>query len=169
MEKTEKSYLCKVCGEVDTLLFYNGTRNTCKKCISVKNKLKYAALPEEEKKEKNQYTADWQRNNIIRTRFLGARNRVKNKELEFTITEEFITKLILRQNYRCALSGKAFDVESDKYSPSLERIDSSIGYTPENVMWVCSMVNYMKAEYTQDDFFEMVERIYKKRQLQVSE
>ena len=38
---------------------------------------------------------------------------------------------------------------------SIERIDSKIGYTPENTILVCQAVNRMKSDFTFEQFYEM--------------
>jgi hypothetical protein len=35
---------------------------------------------------------------------------------------------------------------------SIERIDSAVGYTPENTILVCQAINRMKSDFSLDDF-----------------
>ena len=149
-------------------LFYPTNKSRCRTCILF-NAKKNKKVKTPEQKEKNAKVAKvYYTNNLMRIRFNAAKDRARKSGLEFTITEELIIDLILRQNYRCAISTVVFDNTNEKYTPSLERIDSSKGYTVDNVMWVCAMVNYMKNDYTTEDFQDMVmkiaENIEKKRQ-----
>lgn len=81
---------------------------------------------------------------------------------EFDITLEYIAKLFDKQNGKCMLSGLelAFGI-SDKViqTASLDRIDSSKGYIRGNVQWVHKNVNWMKQDFSDDEFIEMCKRI----------
>jgi hypothetical protein len=44
----------------------------------------------------------------------------------------------------------------------VDRIDSSIGYLPENVVPCCGLCNWMKGDQTQAEFFKRVAEIYKR-------
>lgn len=73
------------------------------------------------------------------------------------ITRKFIWELFLKQNRKCALSGIeiVFAVgrkNQKNTTASLDRIDSTKGYTKDNVQWVHKNVNSMKTNYKQSDF-----------------
>jgi hypothetical protein len=77
------------------------------------------------------------------------------EKIEFSITIEFVWELFLKQNRKCALSGLPIEFgrrASDPSTASLDRIDSSKGYTENNVQWVHKDINYMKRTYNQDYF-----------------
>jgi hypothetical protein len=38
---------------------------------------------------------------------------------------------------------------------SIERIDSNVGYTPENTVLVCQAINRMKSDFEFDDFYDL--------------
>jgi len=59
--------------------------------------------------------------------------------------EAFLKELLAKQNNRCALTGVVFD-DAD-YKPSLDRVDSSIGYLKTNVQLVLADVNRMKSNF----------------------
>lgn len=44
----------------------------------------------------------------------------------------------------------------------IDRIDSTKGYTEDNIVPCCSMCNYMKQDYTHEEFIEQCKRIAKK-------
>ena len=63
------------------------------------------------------------------------------------------------QGGRCALSGLQFDLRSvgsgkarRPFAPSLDRIDSTGGYTQDNVRLVCQAVNFALNAYGEDVF-----------------
>lgn len=80
----------------------------------------------------------------------------RGRFLDFEISIEYIWDLFLKQNRKCALSGVELQFQSkwdaSDGTASLDRIDSSKGYTPDNVQWVDKDINYMKQEYNQDYF-----------------
>lgn len=93
----------------------------------------------------------------------GARSRAKARRLDLdpdlaqTIFNHF------RENKgRCALTGLPFhllEVGSGKarrpFAPSIDRIDSSSGYTRDNVRLVCQAVNFALNAYGEDTFLEI--------------
>jgi uncharacterized protein (DUF433 family) len=85
---------------------------------------------------------------------VGARNR----NLEFSIDLEYITNLLIAQEFKCALTGWDIAVYyNKKNTASLDRIDSDpkIGYIPGNVQWLHKDVNKLKLNITQDRFLEI--------------
>lgn len=81
----------------------------------------------------------------------------RKKNQEFNITREYIWKLFLQQNRKCIHSGVELQFGGRKYNSkectaSLDRIDSSKGYTIGNVQWVHKWVNLMKQDMTDPEF-----------------
>jgi hypothetical protein len=88
------------------------------------------------------------------------------KKLEFDLNEEFIKDLLeVKQNNKCAITGcpikvKSKNEESFLYeTASLDRIDSSKGYTKDNVHWVMLGVNYMKMDCTIEELIKTLDLI----------
>ena len=73
----------------------------------------------------------------------------------------YLWSLLEKQNHKCALTGLPIDVSmhGNQYyysgTASLDRIDSSKGYTPGNVQWVYKDVNFMKQQLSMDRFYEL--------------
>ncbi len=74
--------------------------------------------------------------------------------LEFSITPEFVWDMYIDQEKKCALSGLEIGWVSlgQDHTASIDRIDSSIGYTKENVWLLHKDVNMMKQSFHVDDF-----------------
>lgn len=98
---------------------------------------------------------------VVGNMLAGARSRAIKAGREFTLTREFLEKLNESQGGKCALTGWELDwnpVYSGKRvcppkRASLDRIDSSMGYSENNVQLVCDMVNRIKSNYDQEDFY----------------
>lgn len=94
--------------------------------------------------------------------FNDIKTSAKRRNIEFDITIEFLWDVFLKQGRTCALSGKELIFGSNKKeetSASVDRIDSSKGYTEDNVQWVDKTVNVMKWSLSQEDFIEICKQI----------
>jgi len=77
----------------------------------------------------------------------------KTRGLDFTITQEYVWDVFIKQDKKCALSGVPLVFGKDKEkTASLDRIDSSIGYIEGNVQWVHKTINKMKNALGHDEF-----------------
>jgi hypothetical protein len=83
--------------------------------------------------------------------------------VKLTLTIEEAWNLFIRQERKCALSGLELSfprVSKDKsYTASLDRIDSSKGYTIDNVQWVHKDINMMKNKFDNEYFINMCKKI----------
>lgn len=97
------------------------------------------------------------------TRFTSIRLGAKKRGLEFTITIKDAWDLFLQQNKKCALSGINLAFGLGKWdstaNASLDRIDSSKGYTKDNIQWVDKRVNFMKQEFSLDEFKDLCKKV----------
>jgi len=86
-------------------------------------------------------SGDFWYNHIIRSAN-GSKGRTS---IDLTIDKEYAWELFLKQNRKCALSGKILNFpqkSKDKnYTASLDRIDSSLGYIPSNMEFVTHSEN----------------------------
>lgn len=88
----------------------------------------------------------------------GAKYRAKLKGMDFDITKEFITELNDRQGGLCVYTKVPLNWEPGGGSQrqrscpidraSIDRIDSSKGYTRDNVQLVTDFTNRVKLQYT---------------------
>jgi hypothetical protein len=96
-----------------------------------------------------------------------ARFRAKKSGREFALDDyvQEITRVI--EEGRCQLTGLPFDLEGKdkRFRPSLDRIDSDKGYTPDNVRVVLTCVNKMLLDYGEAFFLNMADAIRSNRAL----
>lgn len=74
----------------------------------------------------------------------------------FTVTKKAAWSKFVAQNKKCALSGVPLTLlpNGDKYyaqTASLDRINSSLGYTNKNTQWVHKRVNFLKRDYPESE------------------
>jgi hypothetical protein len=95
------------------------------------------------------------------TRLIAGANRKRTINVYLSI--EDLENQWQVQNKRCALTGWALSLQrSDRDSSataSVDRIDSSEGYTPDNIQWVHKDINRLKNNYTEERFFEMCQAV----------
>lgn len=98
-------------------------------------------------------------------RWAGIKRHAKDRNLIFEITIEDAWNKFLEQNRICALTGEVLILERDvnkslTNTASLDRIDSSKGYTVDNVQWVHKDVNIIKSNLSEDRLLFWVKKIY---------
>lgn len=87
----------------------------------------------------------------------------KSRNIEWNITNDQFLSLIKQDCYYC---GKPPEIRKHDYSANkekfngIDRINSSDSYTFDNCVTCCTMCNYMKQSYSQDDFLNQIERIH---------
>lgn len=85
------------------------------------------------------------------------------RNLEFTVSREQAWQKFLDQNKQCALSGVTIvfgkRYSKDETTASMDRIDSSVGYTPENIQWVHKRINFMKSNLSDEELLTWCQRV----------
>lgn len=90
------------------------------------------------------------------------------RKLSFDVSINDLWDLFLKQNRKCNLSGLDISLikttrKHEKFSrtASLDRIDSTKGYTIDNIQWVHKVVNQIKWNYDQSFFIDLCSKIAK--------
>jgi hypothetical protein len=101
---------------------------------------------------------------ISLTHFNSIKYGAEKRNLEFNIKIEELWQLFLDQGKKCTLSGLdiRFPHSRIDYSStaSLDRINSKLGYYKDNVQWVHKDVNYAKQSMNNEEFLNLVKKIY---------
>lgn len=91
--------------------------------------------------------------------YTRTKNGAKVRKISFEITIKEMWMKFLEQQRKCALSGLdlTFDSKATTHdgNASLDRIDSTKGYTIDNIQWIHKDINFMKQELTDKYFIEM--------------
>ena len=102
-----------------------------------------------------------------KTFFTSCQKSAKKRGIEFGITIDEAWSQFEKQNGICALSGVSIKlcgntpIGRKKNTASLDRIDSTKGYTPDNIQWVHKKVNIMKNIFDESEFIQWCEKIAK--------
>lgn len=127
---------CSKCKEVKPFSEFHkhrtalyGYNTVCKKCRKPKSRERWNNSPYERKM------------------FDRAKSRATIKGREFTITIDDITI-----PDKCPVFGIKFVYEKDSpWAPSIDRVDSSRGYTPDNIQIISRRANYLKSNMTVEE------------------
>ena len=115
------------------------------KTLINKHKLKYFT-PKEKKAAQNIASLAYRRRNPVATLFRGARNMAKHRNLEFTLQLSDMTTPSVCAYCGCDLS-LCNTGRPKGNSASIDRIDSTKGYTPDNWQWLCFDCNRCKSNF----------------------
>lgn len=93
--------------------------------------------------------------NIPLSYFTQIKYGASKRNINFNITIENMHEQWMRQNGLCALTGIPLEISYKDGNASLDRINSSIGYSTENIQWVHKDINRIKSDLNQEDFIEL--------------
>jgi len=77
------------------------------------------------------------------------------RKLDFLVDQEETYKLLENQQFKCALSNLPIGFNNTTATASLDRKDSSKGYTIDNVWWLHKDVNIMKWDFDLNYFLDL--------------
>lgn len=92
----------------------------------------------------------------------AAKDRALKRGLTITIDSDWVAHRIVVAGFACEVTKIAFDMSKTAtrvapFRPSLDRIRSADGYTPDNVRLVCVAVNAALGQWGDDVFFRVAE------------
>lgn len=133
------NYVCSCCGDTNQTHF-NHRKTLCDKCYQeAKNK----------RTEKNIYQFLYQK---------SKHNFYSNSRIKtYTLTPSIIQAQYEKQNGLDYYTGLPLE---DKLDISIDRIDSSKGYDPENIVLTRIIINQMKNNLSTDEFVKLITQIY---------
>ncbi len=91
--------------------------------------------------------------------------RAKKKGFEINISPEYVEKIFLEQNKKCALTNLDLVMCNQAHlnTASVDRIDSEKGYIEGNIQIVHKDVNWMKNEFSDEYFYKVCSAVSKYR------
>jgi hypothetical protein len=178
-------FICKNCNkELPSDCYYfnrkGGRNHACKECIKEKNRKNYNNSDEKEKRRirSREYSSDpvnalknKERGikfyNSVRGRALTLLKSAQRRASKFSEPIDIDLDFILEKLNLgiCEVTGIYFDFESPKetmknpYSPSIDRRDSTKGYTKDNTQIVIWQYNLMKGEISEKELLQLCQII----------
>lgn len=159
-------FLCKQCAETDPSKFYKGRKSLCKSCDNERAKQRYHSLSRDAKQHykdnANKKYREWVKENTLQYRLLSARNRAKYKNIEFSITIEHLEALWEQQEGKCFYTGvNMVNCNEGDLSVSIDRVDSTKGYTEDNTVLCAWKINVMKNDQSLSQLLEYAQLLIK--------
>lgn len=94
---------------------------------------------------------EWQAANPIRYALSQYKQRARRRGMAWLLTDEAFGLLVTAPCHYCGSDGAPIN--------GVDRVDSELGYAPDNVLTACAQCNYAKRHQTYDEFLTWVERI----------
>lgn len=98
----------------------------------------------------------------LHQRAYQAKRRSEKKQLEFNLTDSDLLEIYKKQNGKCYYSGITMEKIpkiDNYYNVSIDRVDSSKGYTKNNVVLCCDSINTMKNSMPIKIFIDICQKI----------
>jgi hypothetical protein len=96
--------------------------------------------------------------------FLSYKARARNKKIDFELDKESFRNIIIQKCVYCHQFGKNYRIKRSCngtfVSNGIDRIDSSKGYTKDNIVPCCKRCNQMKNNLSLKDFLNHIKNIY---------
>lgn len=132
-----------------------------------KNTLSCGCLRKEvtsERSKKNTYTRKAFGESSSHLLYLSYKNGATRRKIDFLISERLFLELTKMRCYYCDDSPNQL-ISSKTYFGNyiyngIDRVDSSMGYTENNVVACCGRCNTAKNDMPQSDFYAWIDRVY---------
>lgn len=142
---------CRRCNQAKATRSFWPKKRVCKACWAAYKKKRYHSEPVVKEQHAARLATVEGR---ARALALAAKTRSRTYGLDFSLSEQVIADAL--RNGVCPKTGFPFDLTPSKvtryhpFAPSLDRIDKTRGYTPDNVQVVCNWYNIAKNEYSEN-------------------
>lgn len=156
LKKGKKYFKCRcICGIEKYVQLSAMKNNKSKRCSSCAGKL--IILPKE-------FTDTWigkKHGELNRTLYIHIKNKADERNLSFELSQKILWDLLVKQDFKCKVSNMPIHISTKikngnpdfKFiTASVDRIDSSKGYTIDNIQWVNKDINKMKMNFDNEYF-----------------
>lgn len=123
------------------------------RCYKLKIDHKYQVVRDRRYKNKHSRT---KLEDVIRRKLQVAELRCSKNGNEFSIEHRDVEDLIRKQNGLCFYTGERLSYVPNTHNCfSIDRVDSSRGYTKDNIVLCITEINFMKQSFKKDRFVEL--------------
>ena len=140
----------------------------CKCLVCGAIKVRYASYFKKDKETQHCEDCSWKRSfkgyeEIPQTYWNRVLLQAKQRKIPVTISIEEAWSLYEKQNRKCIYTGEPILFgkrnRKIKQTASLDRVDSSRGYTKDNVQWVHKDINIMKGSLSSERFVYLCSKV----------
>jgi hypothetical protein len=107
---------------------------------------------------RTQRAADW-----ICSARAQASKAAKNRGIEWAIDSQFLRVQWEKQQGRCFYTGIPMSLDVKTFrgmrKPSIDRVDSGVGYVAGNVVFCLTAINYLKNDYGAEEVIELLHEL----------
>jgi hypothetical protein len=147
----------------DIPIYKNSNDKWCKTCSCCGKEQEYTRKDH----AKQSYLGDNQCRDCVskskafsNNRPVGDKMRLFNKFFKSSKSRNIKWNITLDQMFsiytgKCSLTGWEINITHKNCTASLDRIDNSMGYSPDNIQWVHTMVNMCKNKYDEKKFIDL--------------
>lgn len=93
--------------------------------------------------------------------FSDYKKRAEYKKMDFDIDFKEFSKITQQNCHYCSVEPELRTRKFTDYANGVDRIDSSMGYTTNNIVPCCKICNMAKSNLSYDDFMTWVNRLIK--------
>lgn len=89
-------------------------------------------------------------------------DKIRKRDITETITSEEIKKLLVKQNYKCAVTGLTFinlNIPKYPFKMSVDRIDNNKGHSTDNCQLVCIAIQNGRRKIDNDSVIKYINEI----------
>lgn len=133
--------------------------NKCKSCICI-NTRKWFTKLEESKDPTDMLEITFHK------MIMSSRSAAKLRNIPYALSLKNLRDIYQQQNGQCFYTGVPMTLRSNNHLDrdplliSLDRRDSSIGYTPENTVLCCWGANALKGQHSESTFYTTLKTFY---------
>lgn len=134
---------CSSCQKRKSIELFHG--NICRECERTVEKIRYKINSQNPTIEE-----------VAKYKIKSSKERAKKIKKEFSLTEEDFLELYVKQNGRCYYTNESLGLlRGSEDALSIDRIDSSKGYSKENCVLCLYRINLMKNDMQMEHFVKL--------------
>ena len=108
------------------------------------------------KQAQDKHSSEYNVGSLTQTKFCKIRKCAFARNIEFNVSMDYLWKLYLLQDRKCALTG---DPLPNINEASLDRLDSTKGYIKGNIQWVTKQANISKHTLSMSELYEFCRKV----------
>lgn len=142
--------------------YYESNREELKEKYALYRKINRETINKAKREHKQRAKIRDAESQPLKLVFADTKNRSKRRKQSFEISLDFLNSLWEKQVGRCYYSNLPMNYTYSKKDPfqvSIDRRDSTKGYTEENSVLCCLSINYAKNSFTEEQLRDFLQHL----------